>query len=197
VGVELLWGAGLVAVELFSGPRMVELLGDPERGVAVFGLAAAAGWSMSALGSAATGRLTARLGGGPARVGAVTRVAQGAAVMLMAVGGGPLGLVTGYLGSYLVHGTANVVHYGMVHRLVDADHRTSVVSANSLASRLGGTAGAAGLGVLAGGAGIPLALAVAAGALAAGAPLYCVAGRQRHQASAGPGSVPGHGRRGS
>jgi MFS family permease len=197
VGVELLWGAGLVAVELFSGPRMVELLGDPERGVAVFGLAAAAGWSMSALGSAATGRLTARLGGGPARAGAVTRVAQGAAVMLMAVGGGPLGLVTGYLGSYLVHGTANVVHYGMVHRLVDADHRTSVVSANSLASRLGGTAGAVGLGVLAGGAGIPLALAVAAGALAAGAPLYCVAGRQRHQASAGPGSVPGHGRRGS
>ena len=58
VGVELLWGAGLVAVELFSGPRMVELLGDPERGVAVFGLAAAAGWSISAVGSAATGRLT-------------------------------------------------------------------------------------------------------------------------------------------
>jgi hypothetical protein len=85
----------------------------------------------------------------------------------------------------------------MVHRLVDADHRTSVVSANSLASRLGGTAGAVGLGVLAGGAGIPLALAVAAGALAAGAPLYRVAGRQCHQASAGPGSVPGHGRRGS
>jgi predicted MFS family arabinose efflux permease len=180
VGVELLWGAGLVAVELFSGPRMVELLGDPERGVAVFGLAAAAGWSTSALGSAATGRVTARLGGGPARVGAVMRVAQGAAVMLMALAGGPLGLVSGYIGFYLVHGCANVVHYGMVHRLVDADHRTTVISANSLASRLGGTAGATGLGVLAGGAGIPMALAVAAVALAAGAPLYRVAGRPRH-----------------
>jgi lysozyme family protein len=71
----------------------------------------------------------------------------------------------------------------MVHRLVDADHRTTVISANSLASRLGGTAGGVGLGTLAGGAGIPVALAVAAAVLAAGAPLYRVAGRQRHHAS--------------
>jgi predicted MFS family arabinose efflux permease len=177
VGVELLWGAGLVAVELFSGPRMVELLGDPERGVAVFGLAAAAAWSISAVGSSATGQLTARLGGGPARVGVVLRVAQGAAVVVMAVGGGPLGLVTGYLGFYLVHGSANVVHYVMVHRLVDADHRTTVISANSLATRVGGIAGSIGLGALAASAGIPAALAVAAGVLAAAAPLYRVAGR--------------------
>jgi predicted MFS family arabinose efflux permease len=176
VAVELLWGAGMVAVELFSGPRMVELLGDPERGVAVFALAASAGWSISAVGSAASGRLTALLGG-PARVGAVLRVVQGAAVAVMAVGGGPLGLVTGYLGFYLVHGSANVIHYGMVHRLIDDDHRTTVISANSLASRLGGIAGTAGLGALATGAGIPAGLAVAAAVLAAAAPLYRVAGR--------------------
>ncbi|HZA75217.1 MAG TPA: MFS transporter [Acidimicrobiales bacterium] len=175
VAVELLWGAGLVAVELFSGPRMVELLGDPERGVAVFALAVAAAWSVSSVGSAATGRMTARLGGGPARVGAVLRVVQGAAVAAMAVGGGPLGLVTGYLAFYLVHGSANVVHYGMVHRLVDADHRTTVISANSLATRLGGTAGSVGLGALATGAGIPTALAVAAAVLASAAPLYRMA----------------------
>jgi predicted MFS family arabinose efflux permease len=176
VAVELLWGAGMVAVEMFSGPRMVELLGDPERGVAVFALAASAGWSISAVGSAASGRLTALLGG-PARVGAVLRVVQGAAVAVMAVGGGPLGLVTGYLGFYLVHGSANVIHYGMVHRLIDDDHRTTVISANSLASRLGGIAGTAGLGALATGAGIPAGLAVAAAVLAAAAPLYRVAGR--------------------
>jgi MFS family permease len=212
VGVELLWGPGLVAVELLSGPRMVELLGDPERGVAVFGLAAAAGWSISALGSAATGRLTAWLGGGPARLGAVLRVAQGAAVGVMALGGGPLGLVTGYLGFYLVHGSANVVHYGMVHRLVDADHRTTVVSANSLASRLGGIASTAGLGALATGAGIPAALGVAAVVLAAAAPLYRFAGRagrpslrvadvrdlvSGHEADERPDSVPDYEHRGS
>ncbi|HEY6416787.1 MAG TPA: MFS transporter, partial [Acidimicrobiales bacterium] len=107
VAIELSWGAGLVAVELFSGPRMVELLGDPERGVAMFALAVSAGSAISAVGSAASGRLTALLGGRPARVGAVLRVVQGAAVAVMAIGGGPLGLVTGYLGFYLVHGSAN------------------------------------------------------------------------------------------
>jgi MFS transporter, DHA1 family, tetracycline resistance protein len=187
VAVELLWGAGMVAVELFSGPRMVQLLGDPERGVAMFALAASAGWSISAVGSAASGRLTALLGGSPARVGAVLRVVQGAAVGVMAVGGGPLGLVTGYLGFYLVHGSANVVHYGMVHRLTDDDHRTTVISANSLTSRLGGIAGTAGLGALATAVGIPAALAVAAVVLAAAAPLYRIAGRPR-----GP-SVPASG----
>jgi MFS transporter, DHA1 family, tetracycline resistance protein len=88
-----------------------------------------------------------------------------------------MGLVTGYLAFYLVHGSANVVHYGMVHRLVDADHRTTVISANSLASRLGGIAGSIGLGALAAGVGIPAALAVAAAVLAAAAPLYCLADR--------------------
>ena len=183
VAVELLWGAGMVGVELFSGPRMVELLGEPEQGVAVFALAAAAGWLMSAVGSAATGWLTAQLGG-PARVGALLRVVQGGTVATMALVGGPLGLVTGYLGFYLVHGPANVVHYGMVHRLVDADHRTTVLSANSLASRLGVTGGATGLGALATGAGIPVALGAAAALLAAAAPLYRPAGRAKAQAEA-------------
>jgi len=176
VGVELLWGAGIGVVELFPGPRMVELLGDSDRGVAVFGLAVALAWTVAAAGSAVAGRLTTALGGGPARAGAVLRVVQGAAVAVMAVSGGPLGLIGGYLAFYLVHGSANVVHFGMVHRLVDARCRTTVLSANSLASHLGGVAGLAGLGALAGSAGIPAALAVAAVVLALAAPLYGVAG---------------------
>ncbi len=179
VTVELLWGAGMVGVELFSGPRLVDLLGDAEQGVAVFGVAAALGWGISAAGSALTGRLTAMVGGDPARAAAVLRVAQGAAVGVMAVVGGPLGLVTGYLGFYLVHGAANVVHYGMVHRLVDADHRTTVLSAHSLASRSGGAASGIGLGALATATSIPLALALGAVLLAAAAPLYHVARRGR------------------
>lgn len=179
VAVELLWGAGMVGVELFSGPRLVDLLGDAEQGVAVFGVAAALGWGISAMGSAMSARLTSTLGRDPARAGSVLRVAQGAAVGVMAVVGGPLGLVTGYLGFYLVHGAANVVHYGMVHRLVDADHRTTVLSAHSLASRLGGAASGVGLGALATSTSIPLALALAAVLLAAAAPLYRVARRGR------------------
>ena len=105
------------------------------------------------------------------------RVAQGAAVAVMAVVGGASGLVTGYLAFYLVHGAANVVHYGMVHRMVDAAHRTTVLSAHSLAGRLGAVGAGAGLGALAGSAGVPAALAAAAVLLVAAAPLYVAAGR--------------------
>lgn len=192
VAVELLWGGGMTAVELFAGPRMVELLGDPRRGVAVFGVTAAIAWSVSGAGAHLTPWLVARLGT-PARAGAVLRVAQGAGVALIAVVGGPAGLVAGYLGFYLVHGASNAVHYGMVHRLTGPEQRTTMVSANSLASRLGGVAGATGLGAVASTAGIPAAWAIAAGVLAAAAPLYAIAGRGRPlrgrepQPSAAPG----------
>ncbi|MEJ7582595.1 MAG: MFS transporter [Acidimicrobiales bacterium] len=45
--VELVWGAGLVGVELLSGPRLVELFGDPEQGVTTLGVTAAIAWSIS------------------------------------------------------------------------------------------------------------------------------------------------------
>ncbi len=178
VFVELLWGAGMVGVELFSGPRLVELLGGAEKGVATFGIAVALGWLLSGFGSAMTGRITARLGS-PARAGAVLRIAQGLSVLLMAVIVGPVGLVLGYLGFYVVHGPSNVVHYGMVHRLTTAETRATMISANSLTSRLGGLAAAIGLGALASSAGIPAAWMVCAVLLAAAAPLYRIAGRGR------------------
>jgi hypothetical protein len=188
VAVEVSWGAGLSAVELFSGPRMVALNGDTADGVAGYALAAAAGWAVSGLGSALTGRVTAATGGSPARVGAWLRIVQGAGAAVMAVAGGPGAFVAAYLGFYLVHGTANVVHYGMVHRAVGREHRTTVLSANSLAARLGGVAAGLGLGAVADRSGTTAALLVAAVVLAAAAPLYGVARR-----SGGDDARPGEG----
>jgi MFS transporter, DHA1 family, tetracycline resistance protein len=174
--IELLWGAGLIGVEMLSGPRLADLLGGAEQGVTTFGVTVAAGWVLSAVGSASTTRITRRAGSS-ARAGAAMRLAQGGATLLMAVVAGPVGLITGYLAFYLVHGPANVVHYAMVHRLTTAEHRTTMVSANSLSTRLGGTVAAVALGALAAGAGIPAAWVVCAVLLAAGAPLYRIAGR--------------------
>lgn len=189
VTVELLWGAGMVAVELFSGPRLVDLLGDPERGVAVLAVTAAAGWSICGVGAALTGSVVRVCGGRPAGAGAVLRLGQGLSVAVIAAAG-PAALVAGYLGFYLVHGAANVVHYGMVHRLVGPEHRTTIVSANSLASRLGAAGAAIGLGAVAANHGIPIACAIAALLLAAGAPLYRIAGRERPAVEAGEALVP-------
>jgi MFS family permease len=172
VGIEMLWGAGMVGVEMLSAPRLVELLGSRDEGLVVFGIVAALGWSICGAGSAVTGRIVGWHRGSAARTGSTLRLAQGAAVLLIAVVAGPAGLVLGYLGFYLVHGAANTVHYGLVHRAVGPEHRTTVISANSLASRLGSGASAIVLGALASGPGIPTACAVAAVLLALGAPLY-------------------------
>jgi len=67
----------------------------------------------------------------------------------------------------------------MVHRLTGPQQRTTVVSANSLAARLGGIAGSTGLGAVATASGIPAAWVIAAIVLAAAAPLYAIAGRGR------------------
>ena len=66
VAVELVWGAGLVGVELLSGPRLAELFGNAEDGVVTLGVTAAAAWTISGAGSAATGWLVRRCGS-PAR----------------------------------------------------------------------------------------------------------------------------------
>ena len=176
VAVELVWGAGLVGVELLSGPRLAELFDDPEQGVVTLGITAAVAWSISGAGSAGT-RWLVRRSGSPARAGIVTRIAQGAAVAIMAVAAGPAGLVAGYLAFYLVHGVANSVHYGMVHRLVGPDERATVLSVSSLTARVGGTAADVGFGALAAGAGIGAAFWVSAALLVSGAPLYAIAGR--------------------
>ncbi|HUG83584.1 MAG TPA: MFS transporter [Euzebya sp.] len=171
---ELVWGAGMAGVEIFAAPRMVDLLGDPGRGVFVFALAATVAWSISGVGSSAAPWLARRTGSW-VNAAIITRVAQGAGVLAAGVIAGPAGLLTGYTSFYLFHGAANVAHYGLVNRNVAAAHRTTVLSINSLTSRLGGVVAAPLLGMAAAGAGLPLVFVICAALLASGGPLYLLA----------------------
>ncbi len=168
---ELLWGAGMVGVEVFSGPRLVDLLGDGGQAVLVLALVAALSWSLSAVGARAAPWLARRTGSWVAAA-VVSRAVQGGAVLLAGVVAGLPGLLSAYVGSYLVHGAANVAHSGLLHRNVEAARRATVVSINSLASRLGGLVSAPLLGALGAAAGLPWVFVVSAVLLAAGAPLY-------------------------
>lgn len=169
--IELLWGAGMTGVEVLSGLRMVDLVGDAEKGVAAYAVTTAVAWSISGLGAVAA-PWVARRTGSWVRAAIVTRIAQGLGVALAVVIAGPIGLVLGYLGFYLVHGTANVAHYGLVHRHTTAAHRATMVSVNSLTSRIGGMVAAPALGALAGGQGLVAGFAVSAVLLVLPAPLY-------------------------
>jgi predicted MFS family arabinose efflux permease len=168
---EALWGAGMGAAEIFAAPRLVDLLGDPGGGVTVFAIASMVGWSVSGLGSSAAPWI-ARNTGGWVNAAVITRVVQGAAILIPGLFGGPVALLGGYLGFYLVHGAANVAHYGLLNRNVGPEQRTTMISVNSLTSRLGGVIAGPILGVLATSAGLPVVFGVSAALLAAGGPLY-------------------------
>lgn len=171
---EVAWGAGMVGVEVFTGPRLVDLLGDGGEAVLVLAVVAAVSWSLSGLGARAAPWLARRTGSWVAAA-VLTRTVQGAAVLVAGVVAGVPGLLTAYVGFYLVHGAANVAHSGLLHRCVEAGQRATVVSVNSMASRLGGAVSAPLLGVLAGAAGLPWVFVASAVLLASGAPLYLAA----------------------
>ena len=172
VTVELLWGAGMNTFELLMPARLAELLGGEVAAAALLGPVAAGAWVASAAGAAAVPALIRLCGGRPSAAGAALRIAQGLAVAGMAIGGGAAGLIVAYGLIYVIHGASNPVHYGLVHRAVGAEHRTTVVSANGLTSRAGGAVGAIGLGALAQTTSIPVAMVVGGIVLAAAAPLY-------------------------
>lgn len=174
VASEVLWGAGMTGVEIYTAPRLLDLLGDPAAGVGVFAIASTISWTVSGAGSAAAPWLARRTGSW-VHAAILTRVAQGAGVLLAGVVAGPVGLLAGFIGFYLFHGAANVAHYGLVNRNVGPAHRTTVLSINSLGSRLGGSIAAPLLGLLAVGAGLPAVFVTCAAVLALGGPLYLLA----------------------
>jgi MFS family permease len=176
VAVEFLWGFGMVAFETFTPARLSEVLGDADRAAALLGPASAAAWLLAAAGAFMAPSLVTRLGA--ARAGAVLRVVQGLTVVGIGLAAGPIGLLAAYLATMAVHGAANPVHQGMLHRaVIGPSTRATVVSANSLTAQTGGALGGIALGALADAASLTTATLVGAVILAIAAPLYLIAGR--------------------
>jgi DHA1 family tetracycline resistance protein-like MFS transporter len=175
VAVEAFWGFGMVCFEGLTPVRLSEVVGNADHASALMGPAGSAAWLASAVGAAAVPLLAKRIGAG--RTGAVLRVLQGLAVVGMALLAGPVGVLTAYLLCYTVHGAANPVHSGLLHRQVEGPYRASLISLNSMVSQPAGAIGLVVLTALATGVSVSAALLVGAAVLAAAAPLYLVTQR--------------------
>lgn len=173
VAVELLWGFGMVTWETLLPPRLAEVVGDSDRAAAMLGPAAAAAWLASAGGAAVIPAVSRWLGANWAA--AAMRVGQGVTVVGMALAAGPYGVLAAYLVTYAIHGGANPVHQGLLHRAVDSSHRTTMVSANSMTAMSGAAVGGIALGALADATSVATAMVAGAVVLAAAAPLYLLA----------------------
>ncbi|MGN9909044.1 MFS transporter [Phytohabitans sp. LJ34] len=175
VAVELFWGFGMITFETLLPVRLTEVVDDADTAAALLGPAGSAAWLASAAGAALVPLASRRIGA--PWTGATLRVLQGATVVGMALLAGPAGVLAAYLLCYVVHGAANPVHMGLLHRQVDGPYRTTVLSLNSMMAQPAGALGLLVLTALADATSVSTAMLVGAGVLAAAAPLYLVARR--------------------
>jgi DHA1 family tetracycline resistance protein-like MFS transporter len=170
--VELFWGFGMMAFETLTPVRLSEVLGDPRDASALMGPVSAAAWVVSSAGAALVPLLARRIGA--PWTGFVLRILQGLTVAGMALLAGPAGVIAAFLLSYAVHGAANPVHAGLLHRQVDGPYRASLLSLNSMVGQPGSALGLVVLTAIAAHAGTTVAILVGAAVLAVAAPLYLV-----------------------
>lgn len=187
VAVELFWGFGMVAFETLMPVRLAEQVGGPEAAAAITGPTAAAGWLAFGVGSALIPLVSARLG--TAVTAAVLRVAQGIAVLGLGLLAGPVGVLTGYLVAYVVHGASSPLHATLLHREVDSAHRATVVSVNSMMFQPAYALGLITLTAIADGASVGIAIVIGAVVLAVAAPLYLPAARAERARRAEPAQL--------
>jgi MFS transporter, DHA1 family, tetracycline resistance protein len=181
IAVELFWGFGMTTFETLMPVRLSEVVGDADDAAALLGPVGSAGWVASAAGAALIPLLSRRIGA--PWTGFVLRIAQGATVVGMALFAGPAGVIAAFLLCYAVHGAANPVHVGMLHRQVDGPYRASVLSLNSMVGQPAGALGLVVLTAIAARASTGTAMLVGAAVLAAAAPLYLI-GRRSAPATA-------------
>ena len=181
VAVELFWGFSIVAFENLFPIRLGEVVGSTTEAAALMGPASSAAWFAAAAGAALIAGVSRRTG--VARAAIALRILQGLTIIAMGLVAGAVGLVTAYLACYLTHGASNPMHSTLLHREVDASHRTTVLSLNSMVFHPAAAIGAIVLTAIATGTSLSTAMVVAGVVCALAAPLYLPA-RRAEQRSA-------------
>ncbi|MEU4558191.1 MFS transporter [Actinoplanes sp. NPDC023936] len=175
ITVEFFWSIGMVTFEKLMAVRLSELTSAETAG-ALLGPVNSAAWAASAAGAALVPLLTRRIG--PAWSGFTLKIVQGVTIVGMGLFAGPAGVIGAFLLCYAVHGAANPVHAGLLHRQAEGEYRTSLLSLNSMVGQPGFSFGAIVLTAVAAGAGTPTAIIVGGVVLAAAAPLYLVRSKE-------------------
>lgn len=130
--VEVFWSVAMIAFETLTPVQLEDLLGGEAAAAAVFGPASAAAWGLFAVGSLLASRLSGVIG--VAWTAILSRILNGAFVVLMGLSSGMVGLLIGYGLTYLAHGAAGPMHAALLHREADRSTRATVLSLNSMVS---------------------------------------------------------------
>lgn len=173
--IEVTWGVGAVAWEGLVPARLGGIVGVDEA-AGLMGPLTAAAWAASAAGSGLVMLASKRLG--RHRTAALTRGVQAVGVIAMGALGGVVGIAIAYLTCFAMLGASSPVHMALVHDEAEASNRTTVTSLNSMFGMAAAALAGIILGSVADSSGLPMAMYIAAGVVAAAAPLYLIAGRR-------------------
>jgi hypothetical protein len=105
------------------------------------------------------------------------RLVQAVTILGIGLLAGPIGVISAYLACYLAHGASNPMHMTLLHREVDAGHRTTVVSLNSMVFHPAAAIGSLVLTSIAAASSLTAAIVVGGVVCALAAPLYLPARR--------------------
>ncbi|MGY1742739.1 MULTISPECIES: MFS transporter [unclassified Blastococcus] len=161
-GITLLTGVVLATLESIGPLHFGALAGDAEAGTAVFGTVMAVSFAAAAAG-AALAPAVGRLARGSVAA-ASTMLALVCAAAVAGVGAGSTVVVAGLACAafYLANAAGWPLRQRLLHARVDAGHRSTTVSAMSVALMVGGIAGNLVVPRLAGVVGLPWCLALTA-----------------------------------
>ncbi|BCJ41531.1 hypothetical protein GCM10010168_54700 [Actinoplanes ianthinogenes] len=177
--VELLWSFGMVTFEKLMPIRLAEVTSGDQAAAALMGPVSSAAWGASAVGAALIPLLMRRIG--TAWTGFALRILQGLTIVAMGLLAGPVGVITGFLLTYTVHGASSPVHGALLHRQAEGEFRTSLLSLNSMVGQPGFAVGAILLTAVAQSVSVSAAIVIGGVVLAAAAPLYLVTPRVRRE----------------
>jgi hypothetical protein len=182
VAVELFWGFAIIAFESLFPLRLAEVTGGTTEAGALMGPAASAAWFAAAAGAASIVVVSRRIG--VAATAMALRVVQGVTILGIGLLAGPIGAISAYLACYFMHGASNPMHMTLLHREVDAGHRTTVVSLNSMVFHPAAAIGSLVLTSIAAATSLSTAIIVGGLVCAAAAPLYLPARRAERERAA-------------
>jgi MFS family permease len=165
-------GFSIVTYELLWQPRLADLVPDISERTELLGFTAAGIFVASAAGAGLAPGWARRWGRQPNRAAAAGTVLAGMVGMLCFLAATPAVTIAGVLAVYLTFGMVTPLKQELLHEAVGHDHRTTVVSANSLSSQGGNLTTQLVMFPLAATAGVPLVWLIAGGVLAASAWLY-------------------------
>jgi predicted MFS family arabinose efflux permease len=162
----------MIAFENLTPVRLSELVDGRNAAAALMGPVVAIGWGASAVGAAAVPWLLRRWSA--TAVSVTLRIVQGVTVVAMGLAWGPVGLVAGYVATYLVHSAAGAIYETLLHEQVTNEHRATVLSLSSMAMQPAASFGSVVLGLIATGVSTGVAIMVGGVVLALAAPLFLV-----------------------